>query len=179
MALNFGTQNGTRYYTSNMKPEADEQIDSLWGQNLLDNYAFVWSQPVKVFDFAPGRLSAISGASLKGTLIGTTKFWYREPYTHIRGTFGYLIDEHDGLNTTGSVYIDGTFVAGLSGDTEDTYYKKGFDFDCSHFKTTGNGTNYFYNASMFIKTDAYAFTRNVHLKEAWGFLANEQTDQGL
>jgi len=181
MALNFGTANGTRYHTTNMKPESNEQIDALWGQNLLDNYAFVWSQPVKVFDFAPGMFgyNLTQSNAPAGTLNGTTKFWYREPYTHIRGTLSYLIENAAGQDVAGTIYIDGTDVAKLSGNTQDTLYKVGFDFDCSHFKTTGNGTNYFYEASIFFKSAQCARDISVQLREAWGFLANEQTDQGL
>ena len=37
MAKDVGTNNGTAIITSNMSPESGDQIDSLWGQNLIDN----------------------------------------------------------------------------------------------------------------------------------------------
>lgn len=180
MALNFGTENGTRYYTSNMKPEPDEQIDALWGQNLIDLVAFTWAKPYKVFDFAPAILTMeASGNNQSGTIIGTSKFFYQEPYTHIRGTFGYRIDKDNTNGANGTLYIDGTVVSTVNGDTNGNYYLDGFDFDCSHFKTTGNGTNQYYDASIYVRAARNTNECAIALSEAWGFLANEQTDQGL
>ena len=165
MALNFGTANGTRYHTTNMKPEADEQIDALWGQNLLDNYAFVWAKPEKVFEFGPSVLQLDGATESVGTIRGTSLFYYHGPRSRLDGTANININEL--ALTWGScyLYVDGTMALekGLGAETGDV--KKGFTFNCSHL-----GTNAYYDVSMLFAAEKGIGGFNTINTTIYGFL---------
>lgn len=86
MAINLGTQHGTAFNIANMKPLADEEMVALWGQNLLDNIAYLWTREVKAWDMIacgkkPGNTP--TGDTFSGTA------YFRQPRGHnqITGTF--------------------------------------------------------------------------------------------
>ena len=112
------------FNTANMKPEPDEQIDSLWGQNLADNISYVlWARERKAFDLCV--ISNSGGQNYAST-----------PWTDYGRAYWRKVPTHDTMQGTLVTDIaSGTVYLSLDGTGLGTYtstQEVGFQWTQSH-----------------------------------------------
>ena len=136
MATNLGSANGTSFNTANMKPEPNDQVDSLWGQNIADNQAYLrWRKSLAV-SMGPTALR-LNDDNESGEFRGTCYFIYDSSFGTLAGKLRYSFDG----NFSGAEYFraafDGTnieFDTGILSDTDVTFAKS-----ISHFPEGSHG----------------------------------------
>jgi len=109
MATHLGTGNGTGFNVASMKPETDDQTDSLWGRNLADNLMWLATREQQVIN----HTSQGDHESVIKINTGTLSFKRYYGHDEIYGTINVNIPEDDGVNW-GTFYIDGTVIAVFS-----------------------------------------------------------------
>ena len=144
MATNLGTLNGTTFNTANMKPAADEQIDTLWGQNLADNMARAVYRQIPI---DASRFPSVVGASSQYTSGYSHSGFFKKTDTHnaLRIEAAWSSNFAGGVGTTlaggtFNLYVRddtgsdaGTLIFAESWVTDDRIYKH--DFDATSFVT--------------------------------------------
>jgi len=109
MATNLGTNDGTTFSSSNMKPESDDQTDALWGQNLADDLMWLLTREQQVINHAAlGKEQ--SGAS-GGVTDGTLTFKRLIGHDKIYGTIHVNVPLNGAVVHGITVYADGTQIA--------------------------------------------------------------------
>jgi len=132
MATDFGSANGTAWNTSNMKPEPDDQIDALWGQNIADDLAYIAYKPKIAIQMGP---SSIWNTDNQAALLitGTQQFLYDDNYGTLCGTYNF--SQAGGIANGGDfdLYMDVGTVIKTTTDISNT--RLGFRQTISHFPT--------------------------------------------
>ena len=140
MATNLGTgADATTFNIANMKPETNDQGDSLWAQNAMDNMAFLrYGDPWAIRNVCRFGPSHIHSPSDNDTLLGTQFFHClgTDSQGTIHGTA--VIDMDFNLSVSkGSVTINGVNATTWS-DTTAGAFVKTFTFVMDNTYTIGN-----------------------------------------
>ena len=135
MATNLGSTDGGVWNTANMKPEANDQTDALWAQNMADNTAFLAYQPKQALVMGPAAVfHDTTNKPLQ--IVGSSSFILDKNYGTLVGTFSADIP-YGGLTTEHyTVKYDGTTIS-TDSDVDDIEVP--FRVPISHFPAGSQG----------------------------------------
>jgi len=138
--------NSGNFSFNNMKPDADEEIVALWGQNIADNTGVLYYQNYLACSFST-NLTMLKTQEDWGTFATGTMFFIKQPNANtLHGTFQGNSRSSGFTGGTGIFYVNnieavrGTFTLGYSGGEQE--FGTGFAVDISsltdyqHYETS-------------------------------------------
>lgn len=136
MASSITPANGTAFGTANIKPDSDEEIVALWGQNIGDNLAYLAASPKMAIQMGPSAIY-MEESSNPMQIVGSSAFLFSRFHGTLVGTFSCDVPFGANLSSAGfSAKYDGTTItSGADVDNQERPFRKAI----SHFPTGSDG----------------------------------------
>ena len=130
---------GVSFNITNMKPDPDEEISALWGQNIADNTGYLYYKDEFAGNFHGAFIQKWVGGSeiYFSNSIDDQKLFFTktEPFDYLNGTMFFAWDgNHADDSGTFNISVDGTakvYSKSLSGSSPSSA-KETLNWDMSH-----------------------------------------------